>query len=118
MTEENQDVTIYSGDTRLLSVTVYDENDDLVDISGGIIDWIVRSYPGATLSYISKSTLQGTTSIELDEPASGSFIIYLYPTDSANLAGRYYHEAQLTDVSGDVFTLFSGILNIKEDAVR
>ena len=113
MTKQNQDFTIWSGDDKVITVTVYDNDDVIVDITAATITWqLSQNVNSAAL--ITKTVGSG---IALSDPTNGQFTVTLDPADTASLSGRYYHEAEITDSSGNVNTGLVGHATIKTDAI-
>lgn len=113
MTKQSQDFLMWSGDDKVITVTVYDSDDVVVDITGATIAWqLSQNVDSAAL--ITKTAGDG---VVLSDPTNGQFTITLDPADTASLSGRYYHEAQITDSSGDISTGLVGHTTIKVDAI-
>jgi hypothetical protein len=104
---------VWSGDDKVITVTVYDNDDVVVDITSATITYQL-SQNVKSAAIISKTVGSGIT---LTDPTSGVFTITFDPADTASLSGRYYHECEITDTSGDVSTGFVGYATIKEDAI-
>lgn len=113
MTKQNQDFLMWSGDDKVITVTVYDNDDNVVNITGATITWQLSQNIDSS-ALITKTVGSG---IALSDPVNGQFTITLEPADTASLAGRYYHEAQITDSSGDISTGLVGHATIKTDAI-
>lgn len=115
MTILNQDFKMYAGDSKLVTVTVTDENDTSLDITGVNIEWVVKRNVRSTIKNVYKSSQAG--GITITNPLIGEFQIKLDPADTVALSGIFYHEAELTDVQGSVSTLFTGNLTIELSGV-
>ena len=113
MTKQSQDFLMWSGDDKTITVTVYDNDDVVVDITGATITWELSQNVDST-ALISKTVGSGIT---LSDPTNGIFTIALDPADTASLSGRYYHEAEITDAAGDVSTALVGHATINTDAI-
>ena len=117
MTTKNQDFVMRSGDTKKIDVVV-DEKDSSgavigqVNLSGGSIVWKALDTLGAIR--ITKTTAAGIT---LLDAVNGKFEISLDPADTGDLEGRFSHEAQLTDSSGNVTTVMAGVMTVEKDLV-
>jgi len=70
------DVTMYSGDSKTLTISIVDGDGDAVDVS----------------------------------TAGSTVTVTLEPDDTADLAGVFYYELQITDESGNVSTAMSGAI--------
>lgn len=113
MTKINQDFLMWSGDTKHIVVTVVDGDGDVLNIAGAAISWVLQQNVDS-LPLIAKSVDDG---IILSDPAHGEFTIALAPANTANLSGRYYHEAEMTDAAGAVSTAMIGHATIRTDAI-
>lgn len=113
MTYSNQDLLLWSGDDKVITVTVYDNDDAIVNITSATITWQL-SHNVSSAALISKTVGSG---ISLSDPSNGQFTITLDPADTASLSGRYYHEAEITDIGGNVSTAMVGHATIKTDAI-
>ena len=110
MTKQNQDFLMWSGDDKVITVTVYDNDDDVVDVTGATITW--------RLSQNIESEALITKTVGDGIAISGhTFILTLEPADTTSLSGRYYHEAEITDADGNVNTGMVGYATIKTDAI-
>ncbi len=116
MTATEQNVTMYRGDTAIITVTVTDSDNE--DVAKNLI--------GCTARYIATSrgvaaitkTSVDDGGIVLTTPASGILTITLDPEDTADLEpGLYEHEVEITDGDGNVSTVTVGTLSIKQDRV-
>jgi len=105
------DFEITSGDSMSLVVTVVDDTDAAVNITGYSASWKVADGPTDDAE-IKKSVGSGIT---LTTPASGILTIAIAASNTSDMAGIYYHELQLTDGSSNVSTALYGRLSIKAD---
>lgn len=114
MTKENQNFTMWSGDDKTLEVTVVDENGSVQDITGMTIDWhLARKV--TTSALVQKAT--GGSGIVISDGSAGVFQITLSAADTDDLSGKYYHEAQVTDSSGNISTVTVGTITINRDLI-
>lgn len=115
---ETFDFTMHSGDNVLLEVTLLDENDAVVPLSGAAIDWALAKRKGKSgFSHsvlASKSLGSGITII--DAP-SGRFDIGVGPADTDGLKGDFYYETQVLDSAGRVSTVLVGTITVVEDLI-
>lgn len=116
MTKTNQDFTMWSGDDKTLTITVTDANDVVVDLTGAsALVWILKRSKHAAAILVTKGLGAGVT---ITDAENGIFTVDLNPADTAALTqNNYYHEAQITDASGNISTLLIGTANIKFDAI-
>lgn len=109
MTYTGQNVEIYQGDTRTITVTVYDSNDQIISITGAQgIKWVVYKRSSGVI-YIQKSIGSGIT---ITDGPNGVFEIVLANSDTLNLLGTYNHECELKDASGNISTIFTGYFKV------
>lgn len=113
MTETGQKFTMWSGDTKVLEVTITDASGNAVNLTGATISYVLQRSVGSTVT-ISKTTDDG---ISITDASGGVFQITLDASDTASLSGSYYHECQITDTSGNVSTVFTGTVTMKDDAI-
>lgn len=108
MTAVGQDFTMRQGDSRLVNITVVDEYASPLDISSVQVNWIMyKRNPDNPV--LQKTTTSG---VVLTAPTSGILTIHLAPADTLNLLGRFYHECEITDISGNVSTVTEGSVTI------
>ena len=106
-----QNFTMYSGDSKTLSVRVVNENWKPVDIDSA-----------TDITYKLAASVSGTALITKDlsdgiSVANSTVTITLGTADTASLSGDYYHELQITDASSNVFTAFSGTVTVTSDLI-
>ena len=95
------DFTMYSGDSKNLQFTITDNDDTPVDLTGATSSWILAaSADGSAL--VTKTS--GAGEITYSGGSTNIATVAVDPADTASLAGRYYHELQITDTGGDVST--------------
>lgn len=109
------DFTMFKGDTKVLEVTVKDQDDAVVDISGTLIKWQLAKKSKDTTALISKSTVDGSITI-VDGP-NGRFNVLLEPEDTEELPAKaYYHEAEVND-GGLISTVMTGTATLVETLI-
>ena len=113
MTATQQDFEMRKGDTKILEFTVKDSDGTVVDITGSTSKWeAARGGRTATTKNIAKS------GISPSDPTNGKFQVTIDPADTSSLAaGKYFHEAELTDSSSRVITVAEGQMTLVEDLV-
>jgi hypothetical protein len=110
---EQQDIEMFSGDDKSLAVTVYAEDGITpVDITGFTVTWILSARPTGSVAIVTKTVGSGIT---LTDPGNGVFTVTLADTDTDALLGKYYHQARITDQSGNKSTVLFGLVDIFED---
>jgi len=104
----------HEGDSRILTVTVRDEDadgnpGDPIDITNYSFTYSFADSAGAEYDF-QKSVGSG---IEIIDATNGVLEVTLDPADTENNGGKtYYHELQYTDTEGNVATVFSGDFEI------
>lgn len=108
----NQDVEMYSGDTKQLLVAVTTPTGTPVDLTGSIIKYMaVRG----TAPVIQKSTTSGN--IIITDAVKGKYTVKLDPADTRDLLGKYPHESEVTDALGNVSTVLKGTLKVLQSYI-
>ena len=104
------DFEIYSGDSKNLLVTVTDENNNPVNITGAqSIVWALISGDKVILR---KTLSEGE--ITIIDGLAGMFKITLQSADTVNLAGQYQHECRLVTADGASGIIFTGTLTVNK----
>jgi hypothetical protein len=118
MATSDQNVTMYSGDSRVLAFTITEANGTTpINLTGAVVAWAcARKLSGgfSTTPTLSKEIGAGITIIAA---IAGTLEVALAPADTASLVGRYYHELQVTDAAGNVSTVATGTLTITKDLI-
>ena len=109
------DFTMYSGDTKLLEITVLDQDGDPVDLTGATVKWQMAKKVTSDTPVLSKEIGSG---VVIMNPTAGRFDISLQPADTAAIKGAYYHEAEITESGGDVATVLAGTITILPDLIQ
>lgn len=103
MPATEQNFTLVAGDSAKLKFPTVDANGDAFALAGSTIKWqLAKDSRGPAL--ITKETALGIT---LD--GASTFDVELSPADTIGLLGEHYHEAEITDVAGNVVTVAKGI---------
>lgn len=110
MAEENQDISMYAGESLEIEILVTNDAGAAKDLTGATIAWKLARGPGST-AMVSKSTGAG---IAITNAASGIFTVSLSPADTESLHGRYYHEARVTDSGGKESVITVGTVLIQK----
>lgn len=116
-----QNFTMYAGDTKIITVTVTDDDDEAVDLTGATIRWqasrlvVDEGFDADPL--ISKDNDTGG-GIESASPSTGVFEVTLDPDDTEDLSGLYYHEAEVIDADGNVATVMTGRMTVVPVLIR
>lgn len=106
------DYTMYSGDSRLQPIGIFDEVGAPVDVSTATdITYKILKATGETV--ITKTLADGIT---VDESV---VTVELAPADTAELSGpNFIHELQITTSLGAVYTVLQGTIAIKRDYIE
>lgn len=108
MTKTKQDFTMYAGDTPPFTITMTDST----NLSGATVKWGLRRGHVKGPQVLLKTSQDGGLS------ASGSVVtINLLNSDTSALDGQFYHEAEVTDISGKVSTIMTGNITIQPSGV-
>lgn len=105
MTAINQNFEMYAGDTKNIIIGVTDPSGMALDLTGATVSWILK--PPQPAAPISIRKISPQVEIDMDR-----ITIKLLPEDTENLAGNFYHEAELTDQIGNVSTIMVGTVKI------
>lgn len=99
---------MFSGDSKLLTITVKDQNDAVVDISGGAVLFTLSKKAG-------KPPVESIPGI-LSDPTNGICTVQLNPAHTDDKRHAWYWECQLTDVSSRISTVAFGSVQIRPDS--
>ena len=102
----DQNIDMSSGDDLLLFVTTTSVGEAVLDLTGGVLTWVLSKVPGST-ALITKTG-------DLTFATSGVFSVSVDGTE--DLSGDYYHEAQFTDTDDNVGTVMRGWVKIRKDS--
>jgi hypothetical protein len=107
------DFTMFSGDTKVLQITVTDEAGAAIDLTGVDLVWVLaKKVTAAPLV-----TKEIGTGITITDAAAGKFEVAIAPADTENIKGDYYHECQM-DAGGAISTIMTGKVTITPDAIK
>lgn len=109
-----QDVELVSGDDKDLTVTVTDNNDAAVDLSGVNVTYRLATVAGVT---VFTKYNDSTVGIEITDAVNGILVVHISSSDTASLSGIYRHEIEITDVLGNKGTILIGLVKILEDLI-
>lgn len=117
MAAENQDFKMWQGEDKYLNFCVKDTKGDPVDLSGSNVIWKMRRQVyNSTEPEIRKDTNNGITIID---PAGGVFRVRLRPNDTKTIPKGYYlHEAEVTDISGNVVVVTVGTVELMPSIIE
>lgn len=110
MTTINQNFEIFQGDDKELHVQVTGEDGAFMDITGCTIIWkAFRDFQSPPENTLVKDLNNG---LETLFPTQGIFVVRLYPEDTINRTGAFYHQATLKDTRGFTSTIMTGRITI------
>jgi hypothetical protein len=108
MSSSNQNFNLFKGEDKNIIFTIRDSNGDLFDLTGSSAEWLL-SRNNVSSPVISKTTLSGIT---FPYAESGLMMVDINSSDVQNLWGMYYHEASITDTSGNRKVVANGTVKI------
>lgn len=109
VTAENQDFTMYIGDSKTLRFTV--DMSEGATLAGAAIKWVMAMSKNILV------TKEVGVGIEVD--GDNIFTVTLDPVDTIGLrSGFYTHEVQITDVAGNVTTAARGRVTLRNDLIK
>ena len=119
MTMSNQDLTMYSGDTRIIGFTITDAvSGDPVNLTGAsAIKWRCSKKLSGGFSPTPTLSKALATGVTVTGALVGELEVLLSPADTASLSGRFYHELEVTDGGGNISTVATGTLTILKDLI-
>lgn len=107
---EAQNVSLAAGDNMVITVTVTQAGSAKNLTGATAINY--KAYPlNSSTAVITKALLSGVT---VTNAAGGIFTVTLAPADTTALCGDYRHEAEITDVSGNISTVMTGLLSVQK----
>lgn len=112
----DQNFTVWAGETKNINIVVEDSTGnplDLTDIENAI--WVLQKSILRDSPALIKTLDNG---IEVVNAAEGLLRVKLEPADTEELAGYYYHEAELRDSFGNVSVILTGRALINPSATN
>jgi Ethanolamine utilization protein EutJ (predicted chaperonin) len=110
----SQDFSMYAGDSRNLIVTVTDPNNNVINITGATIKWVLVN-GDQVVRYKDNQSAGGIT---ITNATNGQFQVSITSNDTTSLPpGTYQHEARMIDSSGNSSLLFTGNVTISKSYV-
>lgn len=110
MTKKAQNFEMWAGDTKNLVVTITGSDSAGYSLASASVTWILEETPGS--GSLIRKHISGSSSGSGITISTSTLTIDLDPSDTVNLSGTYYHEAEATDISDQVATLFVGTAKI------
>ena len=103
-------IKISSGDNLDIVYTIVDENDAIVDLTGGSITWRALVSATNTTAIAAKSVSSG---VALTDPTNGIATVSLDPVDTTSLKGTYILDGEFVDSASNVYTFERGGLEVQ-----
>lgn len=100
---------MFSGNTRVLKVSVLDQDEAVVDITGASAEYIFAKRAGHNAIF-SKTVGSG---IVVTDAIAGLLEVTILPADTEALAGAYHHELEIQDASGRRTTVLFGTVTVR-----
>lgn len=116
---ETLNFDLYSGDDMVLECTLVDQDGAVINLDlVSEIKWQFSRKRGTRFSatpLVSKALGSG---IEKITPGTGRFDITIDAADTEAIDGVFYHEAEITSVTGKTSTVLIGDMTINKDLVQ
>ena len=110
MTMKNQNCEIWSGDTPTIRVDIISGTTNLETVQS-IRYTIYRNFKPILVKDLDSG-------VEINPMQGLSLLVTLEPEDTENLGGQYYHEMEIVDEEGKVFTIMEGTVRIHRTALK
>lgn len=107
------DITIIRGDTPPIAVNVTDTSGDAVDVTGATFLMTVDTSPEPANSDNNLFQVSGV----ITDAAAGAVLFALSAVNTAQPAGEYYYDIQMTQ-SGVIRTLLKGAFTVNTDITK
>lgn len=91
------DFEMFAGDSKVIEVTVKDQDGDVVNITTALVRWQAARSENATA--LIEKTSDPADGISIVDGAAGRFDVTLDPEDTEDLRGTLYYEAEVLDAS-------------------
>lgn len=103
-----------SGGELVLPITVRDNSDAIVDLTGGAAVFKMARNPRATPA-IDSTASPATATAVLTTPLSGLITVTITDENTEALVGDYYYECKFTDNAGREAVVARGIITFAEN---
>lgn len=108
------DFELFAGDTKVLDITVKDDEGAVVDITDATIRWqLARSVNAPAV--LQKAVGSGIT---ISDGPNGLFEVALANADTETLKGAFYHEAEVILPDSTIATVVTGAVTIKPTLIK
>lgn len=110
MTTTGQNFELYQGDNKQLIITVRDEDDVIVNLTGYSAVWVAYNVSPQQVILTKTSDLGEIT---IPVPADGQLIVELEQADTVDVTPKLYgHQCEIEDSSGNHFTVLIGSMRL------
>jgi len=99
---------MFAGDDIRFRISVQDQDTNPVDVSTATDIRFALANQAASTPLFTKSLSNG---IFVD--SANVFMVDLVPADTEGLNGKYYFEADITNLSGNTYTVLTGYITVK-----
>ncbi len=106
--DRQRNFELVQGAYKLLKVTATDDDGPL-NLIGALLTWTLSKKRRSSTTLATKAI---GTGIVVTDASHGLFEITLTATDTADIAGQYYHECFVTDNAGRTDRLFWGYVSV------
>lgn len=112
MTATEQDIEIWSGESKTIdpSPLTEEDTDEIVDLAGATLRWVIVNRVNDEV-LVTKELGDGIT---VRDEQNGEWEINLVSADTEDLEGSYYHEARVVDGDGNESVVSVGEFVIKD----
>ena len=89
-----------SGDELVLPITVRDNDDAIVNLSGASARFAMARKPSSTTTDIDSAASPATATVIFTDAANGLLTVTITDENTEALEGDYYYECKVTDNTG------------------
>ena len=108
MAETKQNFEVYAGDDKEVTITVRDENSEILNLTGYTLNWVMSDEDEDAI--LTKTLSDG---LSVATPSNGQVLLTLVPADTEDLEpGIYHHELEITSSGGKVSTVTTGYVKV------
>jgi hypothetical protein len=109
-----QNFILYSGDDITLNTSVKNASGGALDLTGLLAaQWVMQKHPETLLSGVAITKTLGA-GVTVVNATLGTMRIVIDGVDSEDLeSGEYYHELRIQDTNDDVYTVLTGLVNLR-----
>lgn len=94
---------LFSGEAKDLTFTIYDEDDQVQDITGWTIEWRLYSHNGGESAILEKAGA-------LTDPENGVVTVNLTADDTSLEPNTYYHELWRDEVGFEAVMAYGAVV--------